>query len=120
LLANTRECPSERIHVLGSTALLALLVGMSRVALGVHWATDGLGGWATDGLGGWAFGSAWAIGWLLCARLLSAPSTGMHAARPPRGSVCPGPARRQIEASRPAIVSTSADVQRTRLEKDSP
>jgi undecaprenyl-diphosphatase len=39
---------------------LTLLVGVSRVALGVHWATDVLGGWAC--------GVAWAMAWLLLAR----------------------------------------------------
>lgn len=52
----------ERIYILCSAALLTVLVGVSRIALGVHW--------ATDVLGGWAFGSAWAIAWLLLAKTL--------------------------------------------------
>jgi len=41
---------------------MTVLVGMSRIALGVHWATDVL----CD----WAFGAGWAIAWLLMARFL--------------------------------------------------
>jgi len=37
-------------------------VGMSRIALDVRW--------ATDVLGGWAFGTRWAIAWLLMASFL--------------------------------------------------
>ena len=63
LVANTRTRWVERLYILGAAALMTLLVGASRVALGVHW--------ATDVLAGWAFGSAWAIAWLLWASLLS-------------------------------------------------
>ncbi len=59
LVANTRTRWVERLYILGAAALMTLLVGASRVALGVHW--------ATDVLAGWAFGSAWAIAWLLWA-----------------------------------------------------
>lgn len=41
-----------RPWVFGSCVALAFIVGSSRVVLGVHW--------ATDVLGGWAFGGAWA------------------------------------------------------------
>lgn len=60
LIASTRARLGERAYILASAALLTLLVGVSRVALGVHW--------ATDVLGGWAFGVAWAMAWLLLAR----------------------------------------------------
>jgi len=60
LIASTRSHLPERVYILLTAALMTLLVGLSRVALGVHW--------ATDVLGGWAFGSAWAIFGLLLVR----------------------------------------------------
>ena len=65
LLARTHARRSERFYILGVAALLTLLVGVSRAALGVHW--------ATDVIGGWAFGTAWATGWLLIASRLERP-----------------------------------------------
>ncbi|GAA4338001.1 phosphatase PAP2 family protein [Variovorax defluvii] len=59
LVADTRSRWVERIFILAVAAGAAFLVGMSRVALGVHW--------ATDVLAGWALGAAWATGWLLVA-----------------------------------------------------
>ena len=60
LLASSHTRVSERTYILVTAGLTTFLVGLSRVALGVHY--------ATDVIGGWAFGSAWAIVWLLLAR----------------------------------------------------
>jgi undecaprenyl-diphosphatase len=59
LVAGTHARVVERLYILATAAVLALAVGVSRIALGVHW--------ATDVLGGWAFGTAWAVFWLLVA-----------------------------------------------------
>jgi undecaprenyl-diphosphatase len=63
LLAGTRSRVMERTYILAMATLMALLVGLSRIALGVHW--------ATDVAAGWAFGAAWALAWVLLARSLS-------------------------------------------------
>lgn len=63
LIAATQRHTRERIYILLIAGLLTLLVGLSRIALGVHW--------ATDVIGGWAFGAAWAVLWLQVARRLA-------------------------------------------------
>jgi undecaprenyl-diphosphatase len=58
LLAVAAERRRDRGYILGVAVVLTLLVGFSRVFLGVHW--------PSDVLAGWCLGAAWAMGcWLL-------------------------------------------------------
>ena len=64
LIARSQTRLAERAYVLTVSAMLTLLVGVSRIALGVHW--------TSDVLGGWVFGTAWAMAWLILARQATA------------------------------------------------
>lgn len=62
ILAGVQTNRRLRAYLLGVAALLALLVGTSRVYLGVHWPTDVLAGWTA--------GAAWALlCWTIAERL---------------------------------------------------
>jgi undecaprenyl-diphosphatase len=53
LLAKSEQTRAVRIYLLVASVLLTLLVGCSRIYLGVHWPTDVVAGWCV--------GSIWAL-----------------------------------------------------------
>ncbi len=62
LLARAYPLPIVNLYFMSLAALLTVLIGLSRIFLGVHY--------PTDILGGWCIGAAWAIGcWVLMAWL---------------------------------------------------
>ena len=65
LLARAYPSPILDVYFVSLAALLTVLIGLSRIYLGVHFPTDILGGWCV--------GTAWAIGcWVLLAWLQQA------------------------------------------------
>jgi undecaprenyl-diphosphatase len=62
LLARSQSSPKIGRYFIVLAALLTILVGISRIYLGVHY--------PTDVVGGWCIGAAWALGcWVLMTRL---------------------------------------------------
>lgn len=72
LLMQIVEDQVARWYLLGAAVLLVMMIGISRVYLGVHW--------PSDVLAGWSFGTLWALawwslgGWLRIRRAQAAPT----------------------------------------------
>jgi undecaprenyl-diphosphatase len=62
LLAQVQSRRRQKVFLLGLAITLTILVGLSRVYLGVHW--------PTDVLAGWTLGAAWAAMIWMVARIL--------------------------------------------------
>ncbi|ANL43170.1 MULTISPECIES: phosphatase PAP2 family protein [Rhizobium] len=71
LVARTQRYRSTRIFVMGAGVFLAVIIGLSRIYLGVHYPTDVFAGWCA--------GALWALGcWLISKRFVPsrAPDNG--------------------------------------------
>lgn len=71
LLARNQQSLAARYYILGWAIALVLLIGASRIYLGVHW--------PSDVLGGWCLGAAWGLGfWWAAERLDRRPKPTLH------------------------------------------
>jgi undecaprenyl-diphosphatase len=62
MLARAAEGWREKIYIIALSVVMTLIIGLTRVYLGVHYPSDVLAGWCA--------GIAWAIICLLAAKLL--------------------------------------------------
>ena len=53
MLAETQKTAAARTYLMAGAGVLSVLIGLSRIYLGVHW--------PTDVLAGWCFGAVWAL-----------------------------------------------------------
>ncbi len=61
LLASSQASRGARLYVLGLSVVVTILIGLSRLYLGVHWPSDVLAGWSA--------GAAWALMfWIVAAK----------------------------------------------------
>jgi undecaprenyl-diphosphatase len=80
LVARTQANRGVKRYIVSLAVILALLVGTSRVYLGVHWPTDVLAGWALGGA--WALVCWFVMTWLQSRGEVEPESNGSGAAAP--------------------------------------
>ncbi|MDO9439979.1 MAG: phosphatase PAP2 family protein [Beijerinckiaceae bacterium] len=76
LLSRTQTSPRIRIYLLCCAVILTVLVGVSRVYLGVHWPTDVIAGWAVGGC--WALASWMLALWMQRAGPIEEPGDAVE------------------------------------------
>lgn len=78
LLARAERSRTVRIYLLSVAITLTLMIGASRVYLGVHWPSDVVAGWCVGAV--WAALSSLAARWLQHRRSLERPTRGAEPA----------------------------------------
>jgi undecaprenyl-diphosphatase len=73
LLARSQTVTRVRLYLLGCAIVLTLMVGLSRLYLGVHWPSDVLAGWSFGAI--WATVCSFIAKQLQDARTIEAPSS---------------------------------------------
>ncbi|MEP9349072.1 phosphatase PAP2 family protein [Xanthobacter sp. KR7-225] len=91
LLARSQERVRVKVFLLGVAVFVTVLVGVSRIYLGVHWPTDVLAGWA--GGAGWAAASWLIMLWLQRRGEVESEAGGGKGAPPPGSPAVDGPDR---------------------------
>jgi undecaprenyl-diphosphatase len=74
LVARTQPDHGVKVYIMTIAVALTLMVGVSRVYLGVHWPTDVLAGWSLGGV--WALLSWLVMVWLQSRGRLKGESAG--------------------------------------------
>lgn len=69
-LAAANPAPATRRYILTMATLLPILVGLSRLWLGVHWPSDVAAGWAA--------GAFWALLWMPAIQRAATRAPGLH------------------------------------------
>jgi undecaprenyl-diphosphatase len=80
LLARTHTEPRIKIYLLSVAGILTVIVGISRIYLGVHWPTDVLAGWAAGA--GWALLCWMTMLWLQSKGKIEPPTAAIPGAKP--------------------------------------